>query len=154
LTVGRSNAQDRQQILDSLGRAADELAMALACLGEAHAQLDDIGAERLEDELFRPAQLAYGRAQRTHADFAARSELPARPFQAGSPGPVSHRPQELVERGVDAVRQAGETLAELQDSMLPVEVGDPALRAGLAGVRELIDGLPRRAREIVRTLGR
>jgi hypothetical protein len=38
--------------------------------------------------------------------------------------------------------------------MLPVEVGDPELRAGLAEVRELLGGLRARARELVRTLGR
>jgi hypothetical protein len=38
--------------------------------------------------------------------------------------------------------------------MLPVEVGDPQLRAGLAAVRELIGGLRAQARELVRTLGR
>jgi hypothetical protein len=38
--------------------------------------------------------------------------------------------------------------------MLPVEVGDPELRAGLADVRELVGNLRSRARELVRTLGR
>ena len=45
-------------------------------------------------------------------------------------------------------------LATLQDSMLPVEVGDPELRAGLSAVRESIGPLPGRARELLRTLGR
>jgi hypothetical protein len=38
--------------------------------------------------------------------------------------------------------------------MLPVEVGVGELRAGLQEVRELIGELRRRARELVRTLGR
>jgi hypothetical protein len=38
--------------------------------------------------------------------------------------------------------------------MLPVEVGDPELRAGLAEVRVLLDDLTSRSREFVRTLGR
>jgi hypothetical protein len=38
--------------------------------------------------------------------------------------------------------------------MMPVEVGDPELRAGLAEVRELLGEVPTRAREFVRTLGR
>jgi hypothetical protein len=38
--------------------------------------------------------------------------------------------------------------------MMPVEVGDPELRAGLAEVRELLGAVPGRAREFVRTLGR
>ena len=37
---------------------------------------------------------------------------------------------------------------------MPVEVGDPELRAGLAEVRELVGDLRGRARELVRTLGR
>ena len=45
-------------------------------------------------------------------------------------------------------------LGELQDSMLPIEVGDVELRAGLSEVRELIGGVRVRARELVRTLGR
>ena len=46
------------------------------------------------------------------------------------------------------------TLAELQDSMRPVEVGDPELRKGLAEVRELLGDLRPRARELLRVLGR
>jgi hypothetical protein len=38
--------------------------------------------------------------------------------------------------------------------MLPVEFGDPPLRAELAEVRQLVAGLPVQAREFVRTLGR
>jgi hypothetical protein len=38
--------------------------------------------------------------------------------------------------------------------MMPVEVGDPELRAGLAEVRELLGDVRARAREFVRTLGR
>jgi hypothetical protein len=38
--------------------------------------------------------------------------------------------------------------------MLPVEVGDPPLRAGLAQVRVLLGDIRRRTREIIRTLGR
>jgi hypothetical protein len=38
--------------------------------------------------------------------------------------------------------------------MLPVEVGDAELRAGLGEVRTLLGDLPARAHEFVRTLGR
>jgi hypothetical protein len=38
--------------------------------------------------------------------------------------------------------------------MLPVEVGDPELRAGLADLRGLVGGTAKRAREVVRTIGR
>jgi hypothetical protein len=53
-----------------------------------------------------------------------------------------------------AVGRADNALATLQDSMLPVEVGDPELRAALADLRELVGTLEVRARELVRTLGR
>jgi hypothetical protein len=38
--------------------------------------------------------------------------------------------------------------------MLPVEVGDPQLRAGLSEVRRLIAEVPARAHDLVRTVGR
>ena len=53
-----------------------------------------------------------------------------------------------------AIGEADRLLATLQDSMLPVEVGDAELRADLEQMRTLLDGLGSRAREIVRTLGR
>jgi hypothetical protein len=45
-------------------------------------------------------------------------------------------------------------IAELQDSMKPVEVGDQQLRAGLMDVRERLGDVRLRARELLRTLGR
>jgi hypothetical protein len=60
----------------------------------------------------------------------------------------------FLDRAVEAVGEADSALAELQDSMMPVEVGDPELRAGLAQVRELIGDLRGRARQFARTLGR
>ena len=38
--------------------------------------------------------------------------------------------------------------------MLPVEVGDPELRAALADVREHLDAVGRNARSVTRVLGR
>jgi hypothetical protein len=52
------------------------------------------------------------------------------------------------------VGEADGDLAQLQDSMIPVEVGDAELRAGLAEVRALVGGLRWQARDLVRTLGR
>ena len=45
-------------------------------------------------------------------------------------------------------------LVALQDSLMPIEVGDPELRAGLTEVRQLIAPLPARARDLLRLLGR
>jgi hypothetical protein len=149
-----TNAQARQQLLDTVARAIEEIGLALASLGEAYEQLDEQSAERLEGELFRPVQLAYGRAKRTYAEFAARYELPSRSFEPAPAGAPSHGVKGFLDSAVDAVARAEGTLATLQDSMLPVEVGDPELRAGLEDVRKLLGALPGRARQFVRTLGR
>jgi hypothetical protein len=144
----------RQELLDTLAEAIDEIASALAALGEAYEQLGTGPADRLEEELFGPVQAAYGRAKRTHAGFAQRHDLPGRTFAPATQGLPSTGARGFVDAAVDAVGEADSVLAELQDSMMPVEVGDPELRAGLAEVRELLGDVRGRAREFVRTLGR
>jgi hypothetical protein len=62
--------------------------------------------------------------------------------------------QTLIDRAVLASGEADQTIAELQDSMLPVEVGDTELRAGLAQAREALAAVPVRARALTRTVGR
>jgi hypothetical protein len=147
-------AEARQQVLDDLAEATDDLSVALAALGQAYEQLDDRNADRLEEELFRPVQTAYGRAQRTHAQFAERHGLPGRTFESASDSLPSTRVRGFVDGAVDALREADGTLARLQDSRLPVEVGDAELRAGLSEVRRLIGDVPGRASQFVRILGR
>jgi hypothetical protein len=149
-----TNAEARQQLLEAVAEATDELGLALALLGAAYERLDEYTADRLEETLFRPVQIAYGRAQRTHAEFAARHGLPRRKFEQASAGAPSQDARHLIDAAMDAVDKAEGTLVTLQDSMLPVEFGDPELRAGLQGVRELLGGLRGRARELVRTVGR
>ena len=149
-----TNAEGAQHLLDTLADAADELGVALAYLGEAYEQLDESLADSLEAELFRPLQSAYGRAQRVHADFAARRGLPEHPFQTPQPHVRDHDAKGIIESAVAAAERANGTLATLQDSMLPVEVGDPPLRAGLEQVRVLLGDVRQRAREITRRLGR
>jgi hypothetical protein len=144
----------RQEMLDTLGEAIDEIAAAIAALGEAYEQLSTAPADRLEEELFRPIQSAYGRAKRTHAGFAERQGLPGRTFAPADPGLPSTGIRGFVDGAVESVAEADAILADLQDSMMPVEVGDPELRAGLAEVRELLTDVRARAREFVRTLGR
>jgi hypothetical protein len=144
----------RQELLDTVGEAIDEIAAALAALGEAYEQLTTAPADRLEEELFRPVQAAYGRAKRTHAGFAQRQGLPARTFTPATSGPPSTGVKGFVESAVDSAAEADSLLAELQDSMAPVEVGDAELRAGLAEVRELLGDVRARAHEFTRTLGR
>jgi hypothetical protein len=152
--VSYTTAEGRQQILDALAAAADEVATALALLSEAYEHLDERTAERLEEQLFRPLQGAYGRAKREYAGFAERYELPGRAFVTPSPVAPSSGTKGLIDAAVDAAGRGDEMLGELQDSMLPVEVGDTELRAGLSQVRELLGGARARARELMRVLGR
>jgi hypothetical protein len=147
-----SAAEARQELLDAIAQATEAIGTALGALGAAYEQLDENTADRVEDELFGPVQSAYGRAKRTYAGFAERHGLEALPF--AHPGAPHGRAPELLERAVSSVSEADDRLALLQDSMMPVEVGDAELRAGLTEVRELLDPVRSRSRELTRTLGR
>jgi hypothetical protein len=147
-------AEARQELLDDVAEATDDIGVALAAVGAAFEQLDDYNADKLEQELFRPIQMAYGRAQRTHSEFAERYGLPSRTFDSASAGLPSQGVKGFLDAAVNAVGEADRTIAQLQDSMRPVEVGDAELRAGLSEVRRLIGDVPRRASELVRGLGR
>ena len=150
----QTTLEARQQLLDTLAEATEEIGFALASLGAAYEQLDTYHAEELEEQLFRPVQLAYGRARRTHTQFAGRHGLESREFGPSSAGLPSTGARGFIDNALVAVGKADTALAELQDSMLPVEVGDPELRAGLAELRSLVGNLAQRAREVVRTIGR
>src|SRR5689334_3997909 len=121
----QTTAEARQQLLDTLGRATEQIGFALAALGAAYEQLDELRADQLEEQLFRPVQLAFGRARRIYTEFASRHGIASRDFESPSPGLASTGAKGFIERAVAAFTGADETLAELQDSMLPVEVGDP-----------------------------
>jgi hypothetical protein len=149
-----SAAEARQDLLDAVGDAIEDLARALAALGAAYELLDQHKADELERALFGPVQVAYGRARRTHGEFAARHNLPGRTFTPAEPGAPSTGLKGFVEAAATAVTSADATLATLQDSMMPIEVGDAELRAGLAQVRELVADVPQRARALTRTFGR
>jgi hypothetical protein len=143
----------REQILEEMAEAAEALGRALADLGEAYEHLDEHSAERMEESLFRPLQGAFGQLKRTHEQFARGHDLQGRDFPP-APVPLPGDPRRLCERAAQSVQAADETLAALQDSLLPVEVGDEALRAGLSRVRVLIGPLPQASEQLVRTLGR
>jgi hypothetical protein len=149
-----STAAARQDMLDAIADAIDDLARGLAALGAAYELLDEHKADELEESLFGPVQAAYGRARRTHSEFAARHALVARAFTTPAPGAPSGGLKGFVDDAVAAVTSADATLATLQDSMMPIEVGDAELRAGLANVRELVADVPQRARALSRTFGR
>jgi hypothetical protein len=149
-----TTAEARQQLLEDLARVVDEIGVALAALGAAYELLDERSADQLEAELFRPVQVTYGRAKRTYSGFAARHGLSGRAFEPSIAGRPSQGAASFLETAVEAVEEADHLLVEIQDSMMPVEVGDPELRAGLAEARELVGPLPGRARELTRVLGR
>jgi len=149
-----TSAEARQQLADGFADAIDQIGFALADLGAAYEQLDERNADRLEDELFGPVQLAYGRAKSAHAQFASRHGLRSRTFESPSPGLPSTGAKRFIDSAVAAVAEADRALSALQDSSLPTEVGDEELRAALTGVRELLAGVRQRARALERTLGR
>jgi hypothetical protein len=147
--------EGRRELLGATAEAADTIGVALAALGAAYELVDDDTADRLESELFGPVQGAYGRAKRANGEFATRHGLAASAFaptpEAGAP---SAGASGYVEQALEAVEHADDILSELQDSMLPVEVGDPELRAALADVRTRLGEVPARTAELLRTLGR
>ena len=149
-----TSAEGRQELLDSLAQAIEQIGFALSDLGAAYEQLDERTGDRLEEELFRPVQVAYGRAKTTHARFAERHGIDSPAFEAPPPGAPSTGVRGFIDDAVNAVTRADGALSGLQDSALPSEVGDAELRAALTDVRGLLGGVRQRAREIERTLGR
>src|SRR4051812_40424430 len=147
-------AEAGQELRDAAAEATDHLGGALAALGDAYDQLDEDSGDRLEAQLFRPVQHAYGRAKRTHAEFAQRHGLPGRTFAPAVRGHPSQGVKGFVEGALEAVDEADIELSTLQASLLPVEVGDPELRSGLAEVRTLLGELRPRAERFVGLLGR
>ena len=99
-----------------------------------------------------PARLCGARSASTPSSPPA--TFPARAFEAQTPHVRAHDAKGIIDSAVEAVGRADGALGGLQDSMLPVEVGDPALRAGLEQVRVLLGEVPERARRLERTLGR
>ena len=149
-----TTADARQQLLDTIAEAADKLGAAVSSLSEAYERLDEGSADAVEEAMFRPVQTAYGRARRAHSAFAERYGLPTRTFEAAVAGAPARGARGFIDSAVSEISDADRLLATLQDSMLPVEVGDQELRADLEQIRSLIGGLGARARELERTLGR
>jgi len=108
-----TNTEGRQELLYALAGAVDHLALALAALGDAYEQLDDATADRLEADLFGPVQAAYGRAKRTHVQFADRHGQPAAIFAPRTAGVPSTGAKGFVEAAVGATRAADSALAAL-----------------------------------------
>jgi hypothetical protein len=149
-----STDEGRLELLEATAEAANAIAVALAALGAAYEAVDEDAGDRLERELFGPAQAAYGRLKRSHTEFATRHGLTAQAFASATPGAPSAGAHGYIEQAVDAAQRADDILSELQDSLLPVEVGDPELRAALAEVRTRLGEMTIRAAALLRTLGR
>jgi hypothetical protein len=149
-----TTAEGRQQLLDTIAEAIDGLGQAIALLGVAYEELDESRGDELEARLFRPVQAAYGRARREHAEFAARVGLSARTFEQPAAPAAWHGARSLVQDAAEELGAADDTLSELQDSLLPVEVGDQELRRGLSEVRELLGPLEHGADDVLKLLWR
>jgi hypothetical protein len=152
--MSQSTASARQSLLDVLAAAAERLNVALGLLGAAYELLDERSAEQLEDELFGPIQHAYGRLRRTHSEFAARHGLPPRGFPPAPEVAPSRNLHELIADTTAEIAEADNELGALQDTMLPVEVGDRELRDGIADTRSRIASVPEAGRRLLRTFGR
>lgn len=150
----RPTQEIRESLIGELGAAVDALARGFADVGAAYEVLDEAAADRLEAEVYGPAQGAYAALRRTRSEFAARHGLaaPAAAAQPGDPGRRSAR--ELLEQACEAFAEADAILVEIQDSGLGVEVGDQEQRAGTAEVRRRLDPLPGRIEALLSVLGR
>ena len=148
-----TTAEGRTRILADMASAVSLLAAAVTALGEAYERLDDQAAERMEARLFRPLQGAYGQLGRGQREFAARTGL-ALPDTSAPSVRMPESARASLEHAAGAIEEADAILAELQDSLLPVEVGDQQLREALSGTRSVIAPLPEVCDGVIRTLGR
>ena len=149
-----TNIEGREQLLEGVAAAIDQLAIGIAALGVAYERVDEMTADRLEESLFGPLQRALGRAKRTQTEFAARHGLTSRePDGVVQPSPATAA-KELIERAAEAAGEADLALATVQDDRAMIEVGDVELRSGIAAVREAIGPVGANATALLRTLGR
>jgi hypothetical protein len=149
-----TETEGREGLLDGMERATDLIGLSLGALSAAYDQVDELTADRLEEELFGPVQQAYGRAKRTFSEFASRHGLPPRTLNPPAQPPASAKPSELIQSAGRAAVEADQALAEVQDERSFIEVGDAELRSGLAETRKALASVPQRAALTLRTLGR
>ena len=149
-----TTAEGQQELLDTLGEATSQLGRALGSLGEAYEKLDEQTADRLEEELFGPAQRAFGRVQQVYAGFAGRHGLNGRAFSPESAGLPSTGAAGFIEEAVFALNEASASLVTPAGVRALDRGGRRGAAAGVAEVRQLVDALPQQARGLVRTLGR
>lgn len=148
-----TNDSGRRQIVEDASAAVPAIAGAIAMLTEVYEQLDEPTADRLEATVFKPLQSGYGLLRRTLTDFAVRYGMRPPAF-AASNAALPTDPRTALERVADAAIDADAIIADLQDTLLPVEVGDAELRAGLSGVRTAIARVPGSCSDLIRVFGR
>jgi len=152
--VAITSSEARQQILDELAEAIEQIGFAAGRLGEAYEALSVGAADRLEAELYMPVQKAFGRGKRAYTQYADRSGLSAHGFSPPPLGVPHDGARGWIAQAVEAAATADHQISDLQDSELAIEFGDPELRAGLSETRELLGRLPGAATNFMRSLGR
>ena len=143
-----------EQIVNELGWAVGQIALASECLSDAYEELDVTTADRLEEELYRPLQRAFGRAKRTLVDFAAQTGLEPSEGEPDSAGPPRLTVKQKIERALALAADGGQRIAELQDSDMAIASANAELRAGLAETRRLLAELCSRGPSFLRSFGR
>ena len=149
-----TSGEARQQILDDLAEAVERIGFAAGRLGEAYEALSVGAADRLEAELYMPVQKAFGRGKRTYTQYAERSGLSPRSFAPPPLGVPHDGARGWIDQAVEAAASADFQIADLQDSEIAIEFGDPELRAGLSETRSLLAQLPGASTNFLRSLGR
>jgi hypothetical protein len=144
----------QERIVDELGWAVGQIALASEVFSDAYERLDATTADRLEDELYRPLQRGFGRAKRTLVQFAGRVGLEPQEGEPGDANVARLTLKETIERAVALAADGAQRIAELQDSDMAIAAGDSELRSGLAETRRLLGELSTRAPAFLRTLGR
>jgi len=150
-----SSHEGYERIFSDSAEAASSLLGAIEPLGTAYEALDEHAADELESQLYGPIGLAAKTLLASVTAFAGRcGEAFERPVAKHFAGGREDGARQHVDAALAFVGEADEILAELQDSLIPVEVGDAPLREGLAATRRTLAPLPQAARELERTLGR
>lgn len=153
--MGISTEEAREEILGDLAAVIEKISLVVAGLTEAFELVSVQAQDRIEAELFKPAQKAFAAAQRAHGEYSERVGIPRRPFgMSSAAGLPSQGAKVFIEEAVVNAEHAGLLIGDLQGSRIFLEFGDPGLRAGLGEVRQSLEQIPGNAREFLRTLGR